>query len=306
VSPRGVRGERALVPEAEFRTYYDRPVLKEPVWTWEVPAYFFVGGLAAGSAMAAGAADLAGDARQARRHRVVATAGALAGAGLLVSDLGRPERFHHMLRVAKPTSPLSVGSWSLAVFGPATGAAMVTDLLGVFPRVRRLAGGLAAALAPVVATYTAVLLSDTAVPVWHEARRELPFLFAGGAAAATGALGVVLDPVGRAGPSRRLMLLGVALEAAGAQQMARSLGREQAEPLRTGRAGRISWASLTLTVVGAGLVVLGGCRRRVAVVGGAAVLAGAALARFAIVEGGRASARDPRYTVRPQRARLCT
>ncbi|MGH9013614.1 MAG: NrfD/PsrC family molybdoenzyme membrane anchor subunit, partial [Acidimicrobiia bacterium] len=71
MSRREVRGERALVPEAEFRTYYDRPVLKEPVWTWEVPAYFFVGGLAAGSAMAAVAADLAADERQARRHRVV-------------------------------------------------------------------------------------------------------------------------------------------------------------------------------------------------------------------------------------------
>ena len=193
-----------MVPEAEFRSYYDRPVLKEPVWSWEVPAYFFAGGLAAGSAMLAAAADLLGRPDLARRGRIAAAAGAAVGGGLLVADLGRPARFLNMLRVAKPTSPMSVGSWVLTLFGPAAGAAALSDVLGVFPRIGRVAGLAAGALGPPLASYTAVLLADTAVPVWHESGRELPFLFVGGASATSGALSVMLTPVGEAAPARRL------------------------------------------------------------------------------------------------------
>src|SRR5690606_31944144 len=94
-------------------SYYGRPVLKEPVWTWEIPAYFFLGGTAgAANALSLGA-RLTGNRELADRLSLVATAGLAASPVLLVSDLGRPERFLNMLRVFKVTSPMSVGSWAI-------------------------------------------------------------------------------------------------------------------------------------------------------------------------------------------------
>ena len=108
-----------MVPDAEFRSYYGRPVLKPPVWKHEIPAYLFTGGLAAGVGRARGGRGPhrppGAAPRELARRR---SAGLLASLWFLVSDLGRPERFHHMLRVAKPTSPMSVGTWILTAFGP--------------------------------------------------------------------------------------------------------------------------------------------------------------------------------------------
>ena len=123
------RGRGLVVPEAEFRSYYGRPVIKEPAWTIEVPWYFFAGGMAGASAPLAVAARMAGNERLARSAVTVAAAGVAVGTPLLVSDLGRPERFHHMLRVFKPTSPMSMGSWALAAMGPAAVCAAVSDVL---------------------------------------------------------------------------------------------------------------------------------------------------------------------------------
>jgi hypothetical protein len=128
-----------VVPEAEFRSYYGRPIIKEPVWTWEVPWYFFVGGLAGASASLGLGARLAGNHRLARSAWTAAAAGVTVGTPLLVSDLGRPERFHHMLRMFKVTSPLSVGSWVLAAIGPAAAGAAVSDRLERFPGLGRAA-----------------------------------------------------------------------------------------------------------------------------------------------------------------------
>ncbi|HZD00001.1 MAG TPA: NrfD/PsrC family molybdoenzyme membrane anchor subunit, partial [Actinomycetes bacterium] len=137
-----------MVPDTETRTYYDRPVLKEPPWKARyIATYLFTGGLAAGSSLLALGAALSGRPRLARLARLGALGAAGASAMGLVADLGRPERFHHMLRVAKITSPMSVGSWLLAAYGPATGAAAATDVLGVLPTVGRAADATAAALA---------------------------------------------------------------------------------------------------------------------------------------------------------------
>jgi DMSO reductase anchor subunit len=303
--PRGQKAEKAMVPEAEFRSYYDRPVLKEPVWSWEVPAYFFAGGLAAGSAMLAAGADLLGRPDLARRGRIAAAAGAAVGGGLLVADLGRPSRFLNMLRVAKPTSPMSVGSWVLTLFGPAAGVAALSDVLGVFPRVGRVAGLAAAALGPALGSYTAVLLANTAVPAWHEAGRELPFLFVGGASATSGALGVMLTPVAEAAPARRLALVGAAMEMSAARAMERNLPEDVARPYRAGKAGTVTKMAFGLTAAGAALIASWGRRRRVAAIaGGALVMAGALAERYAVVDAGRASARDPGATIVPQRQRV--
>jgi Polysulphide reductase, NrfD len=301
---RGRRDDSQMVPEAEFRSYYGRPIIKEPVWTWEVPWYFFAGGIAGASASLGLVARLAGNDRLARSAWAVAGAGGTAGVPLLVSDLGRPERFLYMLRMFKVTSPLSVGSWVLASMGPAAVGAVVSDRLGVFPRLGRVAEVVAGLLGPALATYTGTLVADTAVPVWHEAGRELPFVFAGSAAASAGAAATLLTPAADAGPARRLVLTGALLELGAAQTMERRLG-ELGEPYHQGPAGRLARLAKASTAAGAGLVALGGRRRRAITMAGAAlVLAGSACERWAVYKAGFQSARDPRYIVGPQRARM--
>src|SRR5436853_7341206 len=110
-------------------SYYDVPLLKKPVWTWEVPLYFFVGGTAGAAAMIGVAADLGGAKRTlVRDARRVAFGGAVLSTPLLIADLGRPERFLNMLRVFKPRSPMSVGAWTLTAFSTAASAAAFADL----------------------------------------------------------------------------------------------------------------------------------------------------------------------------------
>lgn len=259
-------------------SYYGRPVLKEPVWKWYVPAYFFTGGLSAGSSVLALGGRLTGRRRSAQRARAASVAAMAASAAFLVADLGRPSRFANMLRVAKPSSPMSVGSWLLAAYGPATGLAWLTR--GALP-----ADMVAAALAPAVATYTGALLAATAAPAWHDAHAELPFLFAAGAAASAGGLGVLLAPPGEAGPARRLAVIGAMGEMAAASRI------EHHGPYREGRAGRLSAASHSLTAAGAALVLIGRRRRAVAAVGGALLLGGAAAQRFAVFHAGVQSTR---------------
>jgi hypothetical protein len=159
-------------------------------------------------------------------------------------------------------------------------------------------------LGPALATYTGTLVADTAVPVWHEAGRELPFVFAGSAAASAGAAAVLLAPPGDAGPARRLVLAGALLELGAAQAMERRLG-ELGEPYHQGPAGRLARLAKACTAAGAGLVAAGGRRRRgVAAAGAALVLAGSACERWAVYKAGFQSARDPKYIVGPQRARM--
>ena len=225
-------------------------------------------------------------------------------AGLLVADLGRPSRFYNMLRVARPTSPMSMGSWLLTAYAPLAGAAAVADTFGVLSQVGAAGSVGAAVLGPAVVSYTGVLLADTAIPAWHDARHELPFIFAGSAVASAGSFALLHTAAGRAGPARRMALAGAAIEMGAKRIMERRLG-DQAEPYRTGTAGRLGKLARGATAAGAVTVALAGRRNRaVAVVGASLVLAGSALERFAIFHAGLASADDPKYTVGPQRARL--
>src|SRR5699024_10351776 len=128
------------------------------------------------------------------------------GTVALIHDLGRPERFLNMLRVFRPTSPLSMGSWILAPFASLSGAAFASELTGWVPRLGRLAGVGAAAFGPPLSAYTGILIANTAVPAWHEAYRELPFVFVGSGAAAAGGLAMAATPTDQAGPARRMLL----------------------------------------------------------------------------------------------------
>ena len=298
------RGWVRKVPEEEARSYYGRPVLKEPVWTWEIPLYFFFGGLAGASADLALVARIAGNDELARRALLVSLGGATVSPLLLISDLGKPERFYNMLRVVKPTSPMSVGTWILSAFGTSTGAAVASDILGMLPRVGRLAEALSAFLGPALATYTAVLITDTSIPVWHEARRELPLLFAASSAASAGAAAAMLARPEDAGPARRLAVGGALAELGATELMKRRLGTFLAEPYEGDEAGRYDKAAKACTGTGAAVTALAGRRSRVAAaVGGALVLAGAFLERWSVFRAGFQSARDPKYTVIPQRRR---
>lgn len=292
-------------PENGFRSYYAKAVIKEPTWTWEVPWYLFLGGLSGASSLLSLAARLRGDEELARRALWVALGGATVSPVLLILDLGRPERFYNMLRVFKPTSPMSLGTWILSAFGALTGAAVVCDLFDVFPRLRVLLEGGSALLGPPLATYTAVLITDTSVPVWHEARRELPFVFAASAAASAGGAAMLVNPTKDVPVARRLAVGGGLLEVVGSELMKRRLGELLSEPYRKEKAGRYEKLSVVLSVAGVTTVGLLGQKSRTAsLVGGAAVLAGAVLKRWSVFEAGFQSARDPRYTVMPQRERL--
>jgi len=241
-----------------------------------------------------------------RRNGRLAALAALTGSFyFLVHDLGKPSRFYNMLRVAKPTSPMSVGTWILTAYGPFMGLAGVSELPGLrwLRPLARPAGLAAAAVAPAVASYTAVLLSDTATPAWHDAHRELPFVFVGSAAAASGGLQLVLSPLPETGPARRFALAGAVLELAAEQRMEQSMGLS-AEALHEGVAGRWMRAARALTSAGAGLGLVSRRSRALSAVAGAALVAGSVCTRFGVFEAGQQSARDPRYTVVPQRERL--
>jgi len=297
------RGEERMVPRVEFRSYYGQPVIKPPAWkSPDVPAYFFLGGLAGASATMAALAELTGRPRLAFAGYLTAGAGAAAGTGALIHDLGRPARFLNMLRMIKLTSPLSVGSWLLAGFSTLAGAAAASTVTGLLPGPAKAAKAGAAVLGPAMMTYPAVLVADTAVPAWHEAHRELPFVFAGAGLASGGALGMLAAPPVEAGPARAMAVVGSALELAGETALRRH--GLVAEPYHRGRAGRWFRAGRLLTAAGAVGTLLAGGHRRGAAACGLALLAGSLCTRFAVFEAGRTSARDPKYTVVPQRERL--
>lgn len=304
---KGGRGERLMVPEAEFRSYYDRPIIKPPVWKVpDVPAYLYLGGMAGVAASLGALGDLTGRPSLRRVGRIAAAGGATTSVGFLIHDLGRPTRFLHMMRVIKPTSPLSVGSWILAPFGTVAGATAAAELTGLFPGLARVSGLAAGVLGPAMTTYTAVLLSDTAVPGWHEAYRELPFVFAGSALASGG--GVCLLAGRDAVPARRVAVAGAALELAAMGVLERRIGYS-ATAYTTGRAGTVLKASRAATALGAVAAVASGVVRGrrgriLARIAGLLLNASSAATRYGVFEAGMVTARDPAYVVVPQRERM--
>jgi hypothetical protein len=299
------RGEQQMVPEAEFESYYGRQIIKTPTWkTPDVPLYLFLGGMSGASSLLAEGAALSGNTRLEHATRLVAASGAAAGTVFLIHDLGRPERFLNMLRVIKVTSPLSVGSFILAPFASLSGAAAASQVTGRLPRLGRLAGAASTVFGAPLVTYTAALFANTAVPAWHTARKELPFVFAGSGATAAGGMAMLLVPPEDARPARRMALGGAALELVAAETLKRNLGMV-AEPYEQGMPGRLMTTASRMTLGASVVSALVGSRSRwVSRLCGATYVAGSVLTRFGIFEAGKASARDPKYTVVPQRERL--
>lgn len=303
-APRPARGEQPMVPAAQPRSYFGMPVINQPVWeSPDIPGYLFLGGLAGAGSVMAAAAQATGRPALAR----VLKTGNMVGAGLslvaLVHDLGRRGRFFNMLRTFKLTSPMSVGSWLLAGFVPMATVSAMSDLSQVAPGLGTLATAGAAVLGPGVATYTAALISDTAVPAWHDAYRDMPFVFAASAVTSAAALGLMGAPVDECGPARILGAGAGLAELAAEKAMELRAGVAEGA-YKQGKAKKFHTVAQGLLVGGVVAAVVGARSRMVSALAGAALLGGSAMTRFAIFEAGLVSAKDPEYTVAPQRARL--
>lgn len=311
------RGEMLMVPDVEFSSYYGHNVVKPPPWGPEVAAYLFLGGLAGGSGLVALGGQLTGRELLRRDARLGSIVAISLGGAALVKDLGRPDRFYNMLRTVKLTSPMSIGSWILTAYSAGAGvtaAAEVDRMTGqrlplgplraVLQFVEPLAGVEAALFAPPLAAYTAVLLSDTANPTWNGAHRDLPFVFVSSAALAAGGLAMLTTPVRETSPARALAVIGVVADIAAMKYMESRMDPVAAEPLHEGQPGAmLRWSERLAVAGGLGALLLGG-NRFTAAASGLALMSASALTRFGIFEAGMESARDPRYTVEPQRRRL--
>jgi len=301
----GSNGRASAVPDSAS-SYYGQPVIKEPVWTWEIPCYLFTGGLAGASAGLALLGGVRDNETLARRAWSVAMFGVTASPVLLIMDLGKPMRFLNMLRMLKVTSPMSVGSWILVVSGSSTAVAVLHAHTGLLPGLARGARPVAAIMGLPLSTYTAALVANTAIPVWHEAHRELPYIFAAGAAASAGAAAVALTPAPDSAMARRLALVGSVAELAAVKLMERRLG-EVGEPYEHGHAGRLTRLAKGLTATGAGVLALEAGRWRPAAIAGAGMIfSGAFAERWSVFRAGFQSASSPRAVIGPQRERIRT
>ena len=295
-------------------TYYGRPVLKEPVWIWSIPTYLYVGGTAGAAAVLAAAAQALGDGELhglVKTCRWVAAVGGAVSTGLLVHDLGRPERFLNMLRVIRPTSAMSLGSWVLAAAASTTmGSALLAERQGFLGRLGNLSGYAAALFGMPLSGYTAVLLGNTAVPVWSATRRSLPHLFIGtsvsGLAALFGLLPVHLEPRERT-IVERFGAVGKVVDLAAMAVVEHEAGKVDsvARPFQEGVSGALWQAAKILTGASLALALLprgrNGQGRVKRFAEGLLGTAGALSLRFAIFHAGKASARDPQATFLRQR-----
>jgi hypothetical protein len=285
------------------------PVMKHAVWTWEVPLYFWFGGIASGSSFVALACELTGDHDSARMARRVTLAATVPAAPLLVMDLGRPARFLNMMRIFKPRSPMSMGAWCLGAFNTAAGVAVAADVLGR-RRTARAMGAATALCGTYLGSYTGVLLASTAVPVWARSRLFLPPIFvctaaATGAAANRLVLAATGTPVGH--PSRTALgtveTVAMGAELAMSSVNERRLGRF-GEALEEGTPGRLFHVAKWSVRIGLSLRFL---RARggpwVHHLASVLYLLGGLAFRFAWVGAGRTSAGDDEAVARMARTR---
>jgi hypothetical protein len=275
-------------------SYHSLPLLKPPVWTWEIPAYFFVGGAAGACAMLGVAARINGaDEKLVRDARLIAALGAIVSTPLLISDLGRPERFLNMLRVFKPQSPMSVGAWALAAFGATSGAAAFAP----FRFVRETSAFASAASGLVMATYTGVLLGVSAIPVWSQHAHILPLHFG---ASALGSGASLLELRGHDAPALNTLAVAAATFETVTAIAVESESRPDSAPLRRGGSGKLTRIGALLSgPVPLALRLFGGRSPRARRLAAVSSLAGSLITRFAWVEAGKVSARDPHAALAP-------
>src|SRR5216110_1454286 len=286
--------------------YYGQPVVKPPVWTWEIPIYFFIGGLSGMSAVIASAAVLFHLVDLARTAMWLAAAGAVLSPILLIMDLGRPHLFLNMLRVFKPQSAMSMGAWILIGFGACVVPGLIAlelhalhTFTGAMDQFVRIAAGLlvfgSAFFGMLLATYTGVLIGATAIPAWFLHRVLLPIHFGiaglGSAAALLELLGHRIAPLNAIGfyaaTVETVLLIWLSFDKHGAADRAL---RESGSGLQI-RCGEILSGPLALILRVANLVPLAGI----------SFLLGAFVSRFAWIAAGKVSASDPEAVFASQR-----
>lgn len=297
-------------------TYYGRPQLKAaPFENWVVGGYMFLAGLSGASAILSAAADL-GRRRDAggavRRGRYLALLAPTLGAGLLIWDLHTPKRFYNMLRVAKGTSPMSIGTWILMSFSAFAGLSAIAQFVSDrVPGLHWLRGAARASAVPAAAagaglsTYTASLLSATSTPLWAAAPQALAVRF-GSSSVASGAAALSLGERSR---RTRRALDAVAMAALAAELAATAASHRTYQ--RKGVSGALDgpWGMIeTLGATGLGValplglhaaaLVAGRRPGRASTLASLAVLAGSALLRVSIMAAGDESARRPEISFR--------
>ena len=287
-------------------SYYGLPVLKAPVWTWEVALYFFIGGVSGMSAALAFAAQLfGGEAALVRTALLIALAGGMICPVLLIADLGRPARFLNMLRVFKLQSPMSMGAWILVAFSNCVLVAVVAFELSqrgyaipLVIAIRWAAEASGALTGLLLAAYTGVLIGATANPIWSHNHRVIPSHFLAGA---VGGSAGVLELLGFLTSATQILgivaamaetLLGIYFE----------LSRSPVNaPLHHGKSGwafRIAGMLAGPIALALRLMSHSTDGRRAAAM---CFLAGSVLARYAWIWAGVASAKDPEALFQIQR-----
>jgi formate-dependent nitrite reductase membrane component NrfD len=287
-------------------SYHENPVLKPPTWTWQVPLYFFVGGIAGVSALIALVAHVVNDTGLLRSALWIGLAGALLSPPLLIADLGRPERFLNMLRVFKPRSAMSLGAWTLSAFSSAIGVAVVCHEVVLAGHGNDFLLGLewlteisAAVTGLILASYTSVLLGVTAIPVWSENRRLVPAVFLTGA---LGAAAAVLEFLGFRVPATQFIGIVASTVEIVIAIMIELRNRYADRPLREGTVGWLTRAGAFLA--GPASLLLRGFWGQSPELRDAAALCfvvGALIGRYAWIAAGRVSSRDPQALFRIQR-----
>lgn len=297
-------------PSQSDPTYYDRPMLKHPVWKPYIPTYYFLGG-ASGAALALGAAaQLEGSERTSglvRSAHWVGIIGSSLGSVFLVLDLGRPTRFLNMMRVFRPTSPMNMGAWILAVTAPAGIAAGLFARTRMFRTLGEIAGYTAGVFGLGLCTYTGVLVANSAVPVWQEGRRVLPILF--GASAISAAGGIIgmfpgLNPE-EVRIARTFTAIGAMAEVTCSKLMERDVSRVEqvGRPLQQGLSGALWKTAGVLSAAALGVTLFPGRSHRKRALAGALAALGSFTLRFAVHYAGEASAGDPKASFHLQRQR---
>jgi hypothetical protein len=301
-----VPGGSPFPKPALANSYHGNPVLKPPTWTWQVPLYFFVGGVAGVSALFALVAHVRGDAALERAGLWIGFAGALISAPLLIADLGRPARFLNMLRVFKLRSAMSVGAWTLSGFSSAIGLAVVCHELvlegygnGFLLLIEWLAEIVAAVTGLLLASYTSVLLGVTAIPVWSENRKLVPAVFLTGA---LGSAAAVLELLGFVIPATQFLGIVASVVETVIAITLEVRDRYVDRPLREGAVGWLTRAGSVLAGPASLLLRIFWAHnpglRHVAAL---CFIAGALIARFAWIAAGRVSSRDPQALFQIQR-----
>ncbi|HEX4748819.1 MAG TPA: NrfD/PsrC family molybdoenzyme membrane anchor subunit [Bryobacteraceae bacterium] len=295
-------------------SYYGVPVLKQPVWIWTIAAYFYIGGMSGMSATLGAAAQLFGG-REMRglvtKTRWIATVGGAMSSLLLIQDLGRPERFLHMLRVFKISSPMSMGSWILSAFSAAAGGAAVLPVAprflprfaSVFAPMTALCGVVAGLLGLPLAAYTGVLLVQTAVPIWRNPLWSV-FALCSGTAAASSFLELLPLNANEARAVELFGFIGKVGELVFAKQLETEVAKVErvARPLQDGFTGMLWQTSKVLVIASAIVSLAPGHSRKKRILAGILGTAAGVCVRFAYFYAGKRSARDPRATFEQQRS----